>query len=109
MSESFIYMTCETKEEAGRVGASLVEQRLVACVNIIPGMQSLYWWQGKVEKSEEIVLIAKTRTELVDTVTEAVKAMHSYDVPCIVALPCDGGNSDFLQWIRDETKEEIVR
>ncbi len=105
MSESLIYITCETKEEAENIGAIIVERRLAACVNILSGMQSMYWWEGKVEKSDEIVLIAKTRTTLVDELTEAVTAMHSYDVPCVVAMPIIGGNPQFLSWIREETKD----
>lgn len=104
MSESFVYMTCETQQEAESIGTVLVERRLAACVNIIPGMQSMYWWQGKVEKSQEVVLVAKTKTSLVDELTQAVKAVHGYDVPCVASLPINGGNDEFLAWIREETK-----
>ncbi|WP_207259558.1 divalent-cation tolerance protein CutA [Desulfovibrio sp. Huiquan2017] len=104
MSESFIYMTCADAGEAETIGRMLVETRLAACVNILPGMRSLYWWRGKVERAEEVVLIAKTRTDLVDELTGAVKAAHGYEVPCVVALPITGGNQDFLEWIGNETK-----
>ncbi len=104
MSESFVYMTCESVKQAEDIGTVLVERRLAACVNILPGMRSMYWWEGAVERAEEVVLIAKTRDELVDELTEAVKAVHDYDVPCVVALPMTGGNPDFLSWIREETK-----
>ncbi len=104
MSESFIYMTCATAKEAEDIGAVLVERRLAACVNIIDGMRSLYWWEGKVERGEETVLIAKTRSELVPELTEAVKAVHGYEVPCVVAMPIEDGNADFLTWIRRETR-----
>ena len=103
MSVSFIYITCETLQEAENIGTVLVERRLAACVNILDGMKSIYWWQGKMERAEEAVLIAKTCTELVDDLIEAVKAMHGYEVPCIVALPVEGGNRDFLDWIQKET------
>ncbi|WFS61051.1 divalent-cation tolerance protein CutA [Pseudodesulfovibrio thermohalotolerans] len=103
MSESFIYITCADEFEAETVGSMLVERRLAACVNILPGMKSIYWWQGKLERGKEVVLIAKTRTELVDTLTEAVKGAHGYEVPCVVAMPISGGNQDFLAWIRSET------
>ncbi|BCS87308.1 divalent-cation tolerance protein CutA [Pseudodesulfovibrio sediminis] len=106
MAVSFVYMTCETRAEAENIGSVLVERRLAACVNILGGMQSMYWWQGRVEKSEEAVLIAKTRDALVDELTEAVKAMHSYDVPCVVALSITNGNPDFLQWVAAETTQE---
>lgn len=103
MSESFIYITCASPEEAETIGAMLVERRLAACANILPGMRSLYWWRGKVERGEETVLIAKTRDGLVEPLTEAVKAAHGYEVPCVVSLPITGGNPDFLEWIRTET------
>jgi periplasmic divalent cation tolerance protein len=97
-------MTCATAKEAEDIGAVLVERRLAACVNIIGGMRSLYWWEGKLERGEETVLIAKTRSDLVPELTEAVKAVHGYEVPCVVALPIEGGNADFLTWIRRETR-----
>ena len=103
MPESFIYVTCASESEAEAIGGMLVEKRLAACVNILPGMRSLYWWQGKVERGEETVLVAKTRDDLVEALTEAVKAAHGYEVPCVVSLPITGGNPDFIAWIRDET------
>lgn len=103
MTELFVYVTCESMEQAESLGRSLVERRLCACVNLLPGMRSLYWWKGKVEEGRETVLIAKTREALLEPFTQAVKAMHSYEVPCVVALPILGGNPDFLQWIHDET------
>lgn len=98
-------MTCENPADAESIGEVLVQRRLAACVNILGGMRSMYWWDGAVQTGEETVLIAKTRTELVDELTEAVKAMHGYDVPCIAAMPIEGGNPDFLDWIRQETKK----
>lgn len=103
MEPRWVYITTSTLEEARRIGRQLVEERLAACVNIIPGMTSFYWWQGKIEEGNETVLIAKTRAELVARLTERVKALHSYTVPCVVALPILGGNPGFLQWIVDET------
>nr|WP_321257399.1 divalent-cation tolerance protein CutA [uncultured Pseudodesulfovibrio sp.] len=105
MGETFIYMTCETMVEAENIGTVLLERRLVACVNILGGMKSMYWWKGKVEKAEEVVLFAKTKESLVDELTEAVKVIHSYEVPCVVAVPITDGNPDFLQWINGETME----
>lgn len=104
MKESLIYITCASKEEAESIGTALVEKRLVACVNLINGIESLYWWEGKVERGQEVILLAKTRSNRVIEVTQSVKEMHSYDVPCIVALDIEGGNPDFLNWIREETR-----
>lgn len=103
MSEALVYITCKDKAEAEGVGRALIEDKLAACVNIIEGMQSMFWWQGRTEKERETVLIAKTRAGLVSRLTEKVKSVHSYDCPCVVALPIIDGNPEFLQWIRDET------
>ena len=104
METRLIYVTVETEEEAMRIGNELVKSRLAACVNLIGGMTSLYWWEGKVQQGAEVVLIAKTRAELVDALTEQVKSLHSYSCPCVVALPLLGGNQDFLEWIGTETR-----
>lgn len=103
MSVSLVYMTAENEEEAAKVGKVLVEKRLAACVNIMPGMRSMFWWDGGVQSEQEVVLLAKTRTDLVERLTRAVTDVHSYDVPCVVSLPMEGGNPDFLNWIYDET------
>lgn len=108
MSATLVYMTAGSMEEARSVGASLVERRLAACVNILPGMLSQYRWEGSVQTDEEVVLIAKTRGELVDALTGHVREIHSYDCPCVVALPIEGGNPAFLQWIADETAGAAV-
>jgi len=105
MSAALVYMTAGDRQEAERVGQALIESKLAACVNILDGMQSMFWWQGKVEQEGEIVVIAKTREDLVPQLTEKVKSVHSYDCPCIVAVPIIDGNPDFLQWIREETGE----
>ena len=105
MSQCWVYMTTASADEARRIGRALVEERLAACANIIPGMTSFYWWQGKVDEGQETVLIAKTEQGLVETLTARVKALHSYTVPCVVALPILGGNPDFLRWITDETRK----
>ncbi|QGY41056.1 divalent cation tolerance protein CutA [Pseudodesulfovibrio cashew] len=103
MSEVFMYVTCESEDQAGIIGKALVEERLAACVNILGGMRSLYWWDGAVQQGDETVLIAKTRDDLTDAATDRIKALHPYEVPCVVCLPITGGNDDFLEWIRAET------
>ena len=104
MSLSLVYMTAGSPEEADVLARMLVERRLAACANVIDGMRSVYWWEGTIEEGREAMLVAKTRTDLVDELTRAVKAIHSYEVPCVVAVPLEGGNPDFLNWIYDETK-----
>ncbi len=103
MTYCLVYMTAGTAEEAERIGAALVEERLAACANVIGGMRSIYRWEGRVQNDTEAVLIAKTRTDLLDALTERVKALHSYQIPCVVGLPIVGGNGDFLDWIGAET------
>jgi len=104
MAESFLYVTCESMEQAESIGRILVEERLVACVNLLDGMKSLYWWDGEVQQGSEVVLIAKTMDDLVDRVTDRIKELHSYEVPCVVALPMIGGNPDYFTWIHRETR-----
>lgn len=104
MAASFVYITAGDKEEAVRVGRVLVEERLVACVNVFDHMTSLYWWEDAVQQETETVLIAKTRTELLETLIERVKAVHSYDCPCVISWPLAAGNPDYLEWIEDECR-----
>lgn len=103
MSFSLIYVTAPGVEEARAIGRALVEARLVASANVVSGVSSVYWWDGQVRDAEEALLIAKTRTDLVDAVIEAVRARHSYVCPCVVALPIAAGNPDYLDWLAAET------
>jgi periplasmic divalent cation tolerance protein len=104
MSACFIYVTASGSEEARRIGRALVEAHLAACANVIDRVTSVYWWRGEVQEDDEAVLIAKTREDLVDDLTAKVKELHSYECPCVVALPVTGGNADFLDWIESETR-----
>ncbi len=100
-----LYVTASSEEEAARLGQALVEERLAACANVLGPIRSIYWWQGKLEQGAEVALILKTRADLVEKATQRLKALHSYSVPCVIALPILGGNPDFLAWIGAETKE----
>ena len=100
----FVYITASSDGEARRIGGALVEEGLAACVNILPGMQSIYRWGGRVETADEIVLIAKTRAALFDALATRVRALHSYDCPCIVAWPLSHGAAAYLDWIGESTK-----
>jgi periplasmic divalent cation tolerance protein len=93
------YITCATVEEASTIGERLVSERLAACVNILPGMRSLYWWQGVVTSSSEAVLIAKGPQALAERLTERVRQLHSYQCPCVLILPVAGGNPAYLEWL----------
>ena len=103
MKAAWLYMTAETRDEAQAIGRTLVEERLVACANILGPMDSVYWWEGAVKSEAEVAFIVKTRATLVDKVVARVTEMHSYDCPCIVALPIEGGNPDYLAWIEAQT------
>lgn len=104
MQPVFLYITAASTEEAATLARTLVEERLAACVNILGAIASFYWWEGAVQQGAETALIAKTRDDLIDAVTERIKSLHGYTCPCVVALPVAGGNEDFLAWIGEETK-----
>ena len=101
----FVYTTYPSIVEAEESGRALVERRLCACVNILPGMVSLYWWQGAIERGEEVVMIVKTRASLADGVRAAVKEMHSYTTPAILVLPIEGGEPGYIDWLMRETEQ----
>ena len=105
MELNLVYITAKDKEEARRIGRELVTNRLAACVNIIDGVNSIYWWEGSVRDESEAVLVAKTRKSLVPALIRKVKSIHSYTCPCVVSLPILDGNPDFLAWIANETRE----
>jgi periplasmic divalent cation tolerance protein len=99
----FVYTTWPSTVEAERAGRALVERRLAACVNILPGMVSLYWWEGKIERGEEAVMIVKTRASHVPAVEKAVKELHAYTTPAIAVLPLESVEEGYLRWILAET------
>ncbi len=103
-----VYMTAENRAEAERIGRVLVEERWAACVNVLDGMTSMYWWEDKVQHAQETVLIAKTQANLLDGLKERVLTLHSYECPCIVAWPVTGGHESFLDWIRERTNPDCV-
>src|SRR4051812_43436193 len=95
----FVYITAPNHAEAERIGRELLRLRLAGCVNLVDGMHSLYWWEGKIDEARETILIAKTEKRLLDPLTDAVKRLHPYDTPCVVAFPITGGNPDYFQWL----------
>ncbi|MBT3401275.1 MAG: divalent-cation tolerance protein CutA [Rhodospirillaceae bacterium] len=100
---SLIYVTCGSVNEARQIGDTVVRERLAACANIIDGMQSIYWWEGAVQEGAETILILKTAVANVTALSERVKALHSYDVPCVAEIPLGGGNADYFDWIVAES------
>ena len=99
-----VFMTCDKKEDAEAIAKRLLRTRRAACVSIYPRGESLYWWKGAVERSREYLLIAKTRASSLPRLISEVKAIHSYEVPEIVALPIVGGNRDYLHWLDGEVR-----
>jgi periplasmic divalent cation tolerance protein len=95
----FVYTTWPTTVEAEAAGRALVERRLAACVNILPGMISHYRWEGKIERGEETVMIIKTRASLADAVSDAVKDLHSYDTPAILVMSLESVEKSYLGWL----------
>ncbi|RMG72034.1 MAG: divalent-cation tolerance protein CutA [Bacteroidetes bacterium] len=100
-----VYVTCRDRAEAFRIGRAVVETRLAACANILDGMHSLYWWEGQVTEDQETVLLLKTRAEQFEAVRAEVCALHSYEVPCVVAWPIAAGHPPYLDWITQETTD----
>jgi periplasmic divalent cation tolerance protein len=98
-----VFITAATADEARSISNILVSRRKAACVNIVPHVHSMFWWQGKIESTDEALLIVKTKATLLEELIELVKQNHSYDVPEVIALPIIGGNRDYLQWLDDET------
>ena len=94
-----IFVTAGSRPEARRIARALLERRLVACANIIPGVESHYWWEGKVDHAREWLLVMKTRRDQFRAVELAVKQLHSYQVPEIIALPLIAGQADYLRWM----------
>jgi periplasmic divalent cation tolerance protein len=99
-----VYTTWPSIVEAERAGRALVERRLCACVNILPGMISHYWWQGALERGEEVVMIIKTRASLAERASTAVKELHSYATPAILVLPLESVDKGYLDWLTAETE-----
>ncbi len=103
-SKTVVFITTSTEEEAHRIAEALLKQRKAACVNIVPRVSSLFWWQDKLESAQESLLIVKTNTPLLNQIVRLVKEIHSYDIPEIIAMPIIGGNQDYLEWIDKEVK-----
>ena len=101
----FVYTTYPSVVEAETAGRAIVARRLAACVNILPGMISHYWWQGAIERAEEVVMIIKTRASLAEAVRAAVKQSHAYTTPAVLYVPLEGGDPAYLEWLMAETRE----
>jgi periplasmic divalent cation tolerance protein len=99
-----LYITAAGLDEARSIADVLVAERLAACANIVPTVESIYHWQGEIVRDREAIVLAKTCADRVEAAIARVKSVHSYSVPCIVALPILTGNADYLAWLRTETR-----
>jgi periplasmic divalent cation tolerance protein len=102
MDVRLAYMTAGSRDEARKVGQALLESNLAACVNIIDNMNALYMWEGSLQDDQEVILIAKTTEEQMPALIDKVRAVHSYECPCVLGIPVDSGNPEFVAWIRKE-------
>ncbi|MEM4446520.1 MAG: divalent-cation tolerance protein CutA [Candidatus Jordarchaeales archaeon] len=100
-----VFVTAK-ESEAEKIASELINRRLAACVNILPGATSIYWWQGKVEKDRESLLVIKSDEKVLDKLVEAVKQVHSYTVPEIIAVNVVGGSRDYIKWVEENLSRE---
>ena len=101
--ELIVLVTTSNAEEASRIAEVLVSERLAACVNIVPGIESIYRWEGKVTRDHEALMIIKTTSERYDELERRVKELHSYSTPEVIALKIERGSDQYLNWLRDST------
>ena len=99
-----VYVTATDADEARRIGRALVEEDLAACVNVLPGHTAIFRWEGKLEEGAECAFLAKTTAGRFEALRARIRALHSYDLPCIVAFPAEAGDAGFLNWVRDAVR-----
>ncbi len=99
-----VYVTVADPEQAERIGRALVAERLAACANILPGCVSIYRWEGALQRDPEAALLLKTRAELFEPLCARIRALHAYDVPCIVAFPIAAASDSYRNWVLEQTR-----
>ena len=109
MGHVVCFVTASSEREARAIGDAVVHERLAACANVVGPISSTYWWRGKVESAEEVLLVLKTRADLVPALTALVRSLHSYEVPEVIALRITGGNAAYLRWIDESVKRPRAR
>ena len=102
-----VLITVGSAEEARKIAGVLLKRRQAACINIISGVDSHFWWRGRLDSAGESLLIVKTKKARLPDVVKSVKKLHSYEVPEIIALPVVGGNRDYLDWLGREVKSDV--
>lgn len=104
-----VLVTADTKKGAEKIAKALLNKRLAACVNIVPGLTSFFRWKGKTEKANEFLLVIKTQSGLFAELEKTVKANHNYSVPEIIAMPIIKGSKDYLGWIQQEISQKLSK
>ena len=104
-----VIITASSAEEAKSISDLLLNKRLAACTNQIADVKSLYWWKDSIESEDEVMLLAKSRASLFDDIVLAVKEVHSYDIPEVLAIPILSGSPEYLNWIFEETGEKVKK
>jgi periplasmic divalent cation tolerance protein len=104
MKPIVVFSTTDSYEAAQKIASALVEAHAAACVNIVPGLHSIYRWQGEICDSQEWLLIIKTASDRFEAVRSLIRRLHSYDLPEVIAVPIEGGDADYLKWLSSELK-----
>ncbi len=104
MRETLTFVTCKDRAQARRIARTLIREKLAACVNLVPGVTSIYVWKGKLEEAPELLLLIKSRAALSKRLAARVRALHSYSVPEVITIPIASGNPAYLRWIRESTR-----
>jgi len=102
--EKLVISTAGSREEASRIASAIVEDRLAACVNIAGPIESVYRWQGKVERSHEFLMLVKTTSQQSEAVAKRIRELHSYELPEVIEVSVDGGSGEYLKWIADSVR-----
>ncbi len=102
-----VLVTAASKQDAGKIGRALVKAELAACVNVLPGLRSLFRWEGRIADEREVLMLIKSRTDLFEPLARAVRRLHRYTVPEIIAFPIARGTADYLAWIRKSTRKSL--
>ena len=104
-----LYMTADSQDVAMHIATSLAREDLIACANIIPGMRSVYKWEGTIQLDNELLVFMKTTSDKVDDAVARIKQIHTYDIPCVTVLPVLGGNQDYMKWVSEQTHSDVVK
>lgn len=99
---SIVYITTSGLNESKKIAKMLLEEKLAACINIIPTVESIYLWKGKIEEDSESIMVVKTRSELVENIIKKVEEVHSYEIPCILEITVNKGSKTYLKWMKSE-------